>query len=64
MYLIIIMKGKKQQFLFLFPMIYQLKKKCAKKMNVKVNFCDMTNLIRINDIYYKEDSKNYAFIKK
>ena len=33
-------------------------------MNVKVNFCDMTNLIRINDIYYKEDSKNYAFIKK
>ena len=35
-----------------------------KEMDVKVNFCDTANLTKTNDIYYKDDNKNYVFTNK
>ena len=33
-------------------------------MNVKVNFCDTAKLMKTNDVYYKNDSKNWFLLEK
>ena len=40
-----------------------IKEEICKEINIKLNFCDMAELIKTN-IYYKDDNKNYVFIKK
>ena len=58
-HLIIIMKQKKA----LIPDDTSIKKVCKVKCKKK-NFYGEAKLIKINDIYNKDNSKDYVFIKK
>lgn len=61
-HLIIIMKGGKAIFL-LIPDDISIQES-SKEINVKVDFCDTARLMETNYIYYKDDGKNYVFIRK
>ena len=61
-YLIIIMKGGKAIFLLILDDISI--QESSKEINEKVDFCDTARLMETNDVYYKDDSKNYVFIRK
>ena len=61
-YLIIIMKGGKAIFLLILDDISI--QESSKEINEKVDFCGTAWLMETNDVYYKDDGKNYVFIRK
>ena len=56
------MKGGKAIFL-LIPDDISIQES-SKEINEKVDFCDTARHMETNDVYYKDDGKNYVFIRK
>ena len=56
------MKGGKAIFL-LIPDDISIQES-SKEINEKVDFCDTARLMETNDVYCKDDGKNYVFIRK
>ena len=55
---------KKKAVLLLIPDDISIQEELSKEMNVKVNFCDTAKLMKTNDVYYKNDSKNCFLLEK
>ena len=58
------MKEQKKAVLLLIPNDMSIKEKLCNEMNVKVNFYDKAKLMKINNVYYENNEKDYVVIEK